>query len=83
MHSIRKKLQFKSIEFHGILSIFAIMLKSKVWLLLGLLIVPNLIIGQPFPPGGPGAPVPLPGVILVFLAGLALGVFKLSRKKPQ
>lgn len=59
------------------------MLKSKVWLLLSLLIIPGVIIGQPLPPGGPGEPVPLPGVILVFLAGLALGVFKLSRKKTQ
>jgi hypothetical protein len=35
------------------------------------------------PPCDPGAPVPIPGLAIIFLSGLVLGIFKLVKKKNQ
>ena len=55
---------------------------SKRLVSLVLLLVPALsnVFGQP---GDPGEPVPIPGVLLIFLAGLILGVFKLNKRKSN
>lgn len=34
-------------------------------------------------PCNPPAPVPIPGIALMFLAGLALGIFKLDKRKSN
>jgi hypothetical protein len=59
------------------------MLKSKVYWLFLLLLYPMAVFAQPGPPSDPAAPVPIPGIALIFLAGLLLGIFKLNRKKPE
>ncbi len=68
------------------------MLKFKARLFLVIFLFPLALLAQPCgggcgtpgcPPCDPGAPVPIPGVFLIFLAGLVLGVLKLNKKKPQ
>lgn len=59
---------------------------SKIWLFFLLMVIPLVNYAQPpcGPPCDPGAPVPIPGILLIFLAGLTLGIYnKFAKKKPQ
>ena len=62
---------------------------SKIWLFVLLMVSPLINYAQPcgafpLPPCDPGAPVPIPGILLIFLAGLTLGIYnKFAKKKPQ
>jgi hypothetical protein len=70
------------------LTIFASMPKIRFILLFCLFVAPILVFGQPCgglnqPPCDPGEPVPIPGLAVIFLSGLVLGIFKLVKKKNQ
>lgn len=62
--------------------------KVRLILLFFLFLAPLWVFSQPCggsgqPPCDPGPPVPIPGLAIIFLSGLVLGIFKLAKQKKN